>query len=115
MIERRLSTYLKRLGFSPDTKGYCAVFLAAMLVLENPNILNFITKRMYPIVANKLLSTPTCVEKRIRYAIECAWLKADIDFVEKVFQYSIDINKGETYKSSIYCYVSRIFKIRTYF
>ena len=95
MIERMLSTYLKRLGFSPATKGYCAVYLAIILVLENPNLLNSVTKKIYPIVAEECFSTPSCIEKRIRYAIERAWLKADIDFVEEMFQYSIDIDKGK--------------------
>ena len=95
MYNKMLSTCLKRLGFNPSTKGYRAVQIAILMVLDNPNLLNSVTRKLYPIVAEEVSTSITGAEKSIRTAIERAWLNADIDFVEDVFQYSIDINKGK--------------------
>ena len=95
MNVRMLSTYLKRLGFSPTMKGYQVLLCAILLVIENPNLLNSITRNLYPRLVKIFFTTAASIEKRIRSAIERAWLNADIEFVEDVFQYSIDINKGK--------------------
>lgn len=94
MNEKLLSTYLKRLGCSPALKGYYLLYRSTILVLEDPNLLNSITRRLYPILAAEFRISITSVERRIRYAIEYAWLNGDYDFISEVFEYSLSISKS---------------------
>ena len=75
-MQKQLSTYLKRLGFSPSMKGYWYISYGLKLVHENPNLLLSITKRLYPEIASAFNTSAVGVEKGVRLSIEYAWLNA---------------------------------------
>lgn len=74
MNKRLLSAYLRRLGFSPAFRGYYVIMLGVMLALENPYLMRPITRNLYGILAKANRVSVACIEKRIRDAIEYAWL-----------------------------------------
>ena len=65
------------------------------MVVNNIEIINQITKQLYPDLAKKYKTTPSRVERAIRHAIEVAWNRGRLDIMENVFGYTVDANKGK--------------------
>ena len=65
------------------------------MAIEDMDILNAITKQLYPAIAKKFDTTPSRVERAIRHAIEVAWSRGKMDTIEKLFSYSISMGKGK--------------------
>ena len=65
------------------------------MVVEDIDVLNQITKQLYPDLAKKHKTTPSRVERAIRHAIEVAWNRGQIDMIESIFGYTINANKGK--------------------
>lgn len=86
--EERISTMMKDIGVPPHIKGYVYLKEAVSLVLENPDILNRITKALYPGIAAIFDTTPARVERSIRHAIELVWNKSETTHISKIFGYS---------------------------
>ena len=68
---------------------------AIMMVVNNVEIINQITKGLYPQIATKFKTTPSRVERAIRHAIEVAWGRGDQQVVENIFGYTISASKGK--------------------
>ena len=64
-------------------------------VVNDINLLNYITKLLYPTIAKKYKTTSSSVERAIRHAIEVAWNKGQIDVLEDMFGYTISAGKGK--------------------
>ncbi len=65
------------------------------MVVENIEVINQITKQLYPDLAKKYKTTPSRVERAIRHAIEVAWGRGQLDAVESIFGYTVNANKGK--------------------
>ena len=65
------------------------------MVVNNINIINQITKQLYPDIALKYNTTPSRVERAIRHAIEVAWGRGDQQVVENIFGYTVSADKGK--------------------
>ena len=65
------------------------------MVVNNINIINQITKQLYPEIAFKYNTTPSRVERAIRHAIEVAWGRGDQKTVESIFGYTVSADKGK--------------------
>lgn len=59
------------------------------------NMLNFITKLLYPSIAKKYKTTSSSVERAIRHAIEVAWGRGKIEVIEEMFGYTVSAGKGK--------------------
>ena len=68
---------------------------AIMMTVNDINLLNYITKLLYPTIAKKYKTTSSSVERAIRHAIEVAWNKGQIDVLEDMFGYTISAGKGK--------------------
>lgn len=79
---------IKEIGVPPHIKGYLYLKEAVSLVLENPDILNRVTKELYPGIAKHFDSTPQRVERSIRHAIEVVWSRKETHHISKLFGYS---------------------------
>lgn len=90
-----ISNVIKELGVSANLKGYYYIRYAIELMLNDMTLANYITKRLYPTIAEKFGSTSIRVERNIRHAIESGWNKANYDFMSKLFRYSIDARKDK--------------------
>lgn len=90
-----ITKVLLRLGLSPDLKGYSYARQAIRLVLEEPDMLKSITGRLYGAVAETNHTNTKCVERNIRHAIESAWSKGNLSYIEELFGYTVDAEKGK--------------------
>ena len=65
------------------------------MVVNNIEIINQITKQLYPDLAKKYKTTPSRVERAIRHAIEVAWNRGQIETTQNIFGYTVNSNKGK--------------------
>ena len=63
--------------------------------IRDINMLNYITKLLYPSIAKKYKTTSSSVERAIRHAIEVAWARGKIDVIENMFGYTVSAGKGK--------------------
>lgn len=84
-LDERISTILISMGTPPNLKGYGCVREAIKTAVNNPAIMDRVTKGLYFSVAEKLGTTPSKVERAIRHAIEVTWSKGRIDEINDIF------------------------------
>ncbi|AQU79208.1 MULTISPECIES: sporulation transcription factor Spo0A [Planococcus] len=85
-----ITNMVKDIGIPPHLKGYLYLKEAVSLVLEQPEILNKVTKVLYPGIATKFDTTSSRVERSIRHAIEQVWNRHEtVDHISKIFGYSV--------------------------
>ncbi len=90
-----ITDMLHDIGVPAHIKGYQYLREAISLSVKDPDIINSITKRLYPGVAKKYSSTASRVERAIRHAIELAWERGDIDRIQNLFGYTVSNQKGK--------------------
>ena len=76
-------------------KGYQYLRTAILLTVKDSDIINSVTKVLYPSVAKKYQTTTSRVERAIRHAIEVAWDRGDVDTLNSYFGYTIQNNRGK--------------------
>lgn len=86
--DEAITHIIKEIGVPPHINGYLFLKEAVSLVLENPDILNRVTKELYPGIAKHFDSTPQRVERSIRHAIEVVWSRKETQHISKLFGYS---------------------------
>lgn len=84
-IDERLATIFVSIGIPPHIKGYQFLRDGIKFVVEDPAIINSITRELYPSIAKKHDTTPSKVERAIRHAIEVAWSRGKIDNINNLF------------------------------
>ena len=82
-------------GVPAHIKGYQYIREAIILAVQDEEILNSVTKELYPTLSQKFNTTPSRVERAIRHAIEVAWNRGQIEMHEKIFGYTVNSNKGK--------------------
>lgn len=95
-----ITRIIQRIGFTPNMKGYKYVRYAISLGLQDEGILNKITQGLYPAVAENFNTTASRVERDIRHAVEVAWEKGDMRYIENLFGYTVDANRGKPTNSA---------------
>lgn len=94
-IETRVTKIIHEIGIPAHIKGYRYTREAIMTVIREPEIINCVTKQLYPSVAAVYNTTPSRVERAIRHAIEVAWDRGDVDTLNKIFGYTVSNDKGK--------------------
>ena len=94
-MEIKITDILHQIGVPAHIKGYNYLRDSIMMSVENPDIINAVTKRLYPTVAKKYDTTSSRVERAIRHAIEVAWDRGDIDILNSYFGYTIHNDRGK--------------------
>lgn len=94
-IEILVTQIIHEVGIPAHIKGYQYLRHAIMMVVDNLEIINSITKKLYPNVAKKYNTTSSRVERAIRHAIEVAWDRGDTDVLNSFFGYTIANSKGK--------------------
>jgi len=101
---RDLNTEVTRLihemGIPANIRGYMYLREAIILVINEVTLLNGITKELYPQVAGKFDTTAPRVERAIRHAIEIAWTRGNIEFLNSIFGHTISSEKGKPTNSA---------------
>lgn len=84
-LEERITNIFITVGIPAHIKGYQFLREAIKMAIENPDIINSITKKLYPEVAEKFSTSPSKVERAIRHAIEVAWNRGKIENINSLF------------------------------
>ena len=86
---------IHEIGVPAHIKGYQYLREAIMMSVDDIEMLNSITKILYPTIAKKFQTTPSRVERAIRHAIEVAWSRGKMDTIDELFGYTIHNGKGK--------------------
>lgn len=94
-LENRVTEMIHEIGIPAHIKGYHYLRDAIMMAVADMDILNAITKVLYPTIAKIHKTTPSRVERAIRHAIEVAWSRGKLDTLDSLFGYTVSIGKGK--------------------
>ena len=94
-IETQVTQIIHQIGVPAHIKGYQYLRTAILLTIKDSDIINSVTKILYPSVAKKYQTTTSRVERAIRHAIEVAWDRGDVDTLNSYFGYTIQNNRGK--------------------
>jgi two-component system response regulator (stage 0 sporulation protein A) len=94
-LEALVTNIIHDIGVPAHIKGYQYLREAIIMVINDIDIINQITKQLYPAIATKYHTTPSRVERAIRHAIEVAWGRGQQDTVESIFGYTVSAAKGK--------------------
>ena len=94
-LETEITNIIHEIGVPAHIKGYQYLRDAIMMAVEDMNMLNSITKILYPTIAKNHQTTPSRVERAIRHAIEVAWSRGKMDTIDELFGYTVSVGKGK--------------------
>lgn len=94
-VESDVTNIIHEVGVPAHIKGYQYLREAIILCINDTEMLNSITKILYPTIAKKFQTTPSRVERAIRHAIEVAWNRGKMDTIDELFGYTINAEKGK--------------------
>lgn len=94
-LEALVTNMIHEVGVPAHIKGYQYLREAIMMVINDIDVINQITKSLYPQIAQKFETTPSRVERAIRHAIEVAWGRGEPSVVENIFGYTVSASKGK--------------------
>lgn len=90
-----MTNIIHEIGVPAHIKGYQYLRDAIILSVNDMEMLNSITKVLYPTIAKKHQTTPSRVERAIRHAIEVAWSRGKMDTIDALFGYTVSTGKGK--------------------
>ena len=94
-LEAVVTDIIHEIGVPAHIKGYQYLREAIILTIKDMEMINAVTKVLYPEVAKRFKTTPSRVERAIRHAIEVAWDRGDIEVLQKFFGYTVSNIKGK--------------------
>jgi len=94
-IEAMVTSIIHEIGVPAHIKGYQYLREAIIIAVGDMDVINAITKVLYPQVAKAFQTTPSRVERAIRHAIEVAWDRGDLDTLQRFFGYTVSNTKGK--------------------
>ena len=94
-IEAMVTSIIHEIGVPAHIKGYQYLREAIIIAVDDMDVINAITKVLYPQVAKAFQTTPSRVERAIRHAIEVAWDRGDLDTLQRFFGYTVSNTKGK--------------------
>lgn len=112
-LEKDVTDMIHEIGVPAHIKGYQYLREAIMMSVEDVEMLNSITKILYPSIAKKYQTTPSRVERAIRHAIEVAWSRGKMETLDAFFGYTINIGKGKPTNSEFIALIAD--KIRLHY
>ena len=111
-LEEMVTAIIHEVGVPAHIKGYQYVREAIMITVENMDVINSVTKILYPEVAKRYHTTPSRVERAIRHAIEVAWDRGDIETLQRFFGYTVSNIKGKPTNSEFIAMISDRIRLR---
>ena len=105
-LEMRVTEIIHQIGVPAHIKGYQYLREAIMIAVEDMDVINAVTKVLYPEVAKRFGTTPSRVERAIRHAIEVAWDRGDLETLQKYFGYTVSNSKGKPTNSEFIAMIS---------
>ena len=111
-VEEVVTEMIHDVGVPAHIKGYQYLRDAIMMSVLDMDMLNSITKILYPEVAKKYKTTPSRVERAIRHAIEVAWSRGRVETIEEMFGYTINVGKGKPTNSEFIALITDKIRMR---
>lgn len=111
-LEKDVTDMIHEIGVPAHIKGYQYLREAIMMSVEDVEMLNSITKILYPSIAKKYQTTPSRVERAIRHAIEVAWSRGKMETLDALFGYTINIGKGKPTNSEFIALIADKIRLR---
>lgn len=105
-LEVEVTNIMHEIGVPAHIKGYQYLRDAIMMVVKDLDIINSITKQLYPSIAREYNTTPSRVERAIRHAIEVAWSRGQVEAIDALFGYTVSIGKGKPTNSEFIAMVA---------
>ncbi len=94
-LSSQITSIIHEIGVPAHIKGYQYLREAILIAVEDMEVINAVTKVLYPEVARRYNTTPSRVERAIRHAIEVAWDRGDLETLQKFFGYTVSNTKGK--------------------
>ena len=111
-LEAVVTEYIHELGVPAHIKGYHYLRTAIMMVVKDMDLLNYITKELYPEIAKAYQTTSSRVERAIRHSIEVAWTRGKPQTMNEVFGYTINTGKGKPTNSEFIAMIADRIRLR---
>lgn len=102
----QVTEILHQIGVPAHIKGYHYLRDSIIMAIEDRDIINAVTKQLYPNVAKEYSTTSSRVERAIRHAIEVAWDRGDVDVLNSYFGYTIHNTRGKPTNSEFIAMIS---------
>ena len=94
-LEGMVTAIIHEIGVPAHIKGYQYLREAIMIAVQDMDVINAVTKVLYPEVARRYSTTPSRVERAVRHAIEVAWDRGDLETLQRYFGYTVSNTKGK--------------------
>lgn len=111
-IENDVTEIIRDIGIPAHIKGYQYIREGIIMSINDMNMLNYITKLLYPSIAKKYKTTSSSVERAIRHAIEVAWGRGKIEVIEDLFGYTVSAGKGKPTNSEFIALIADKLRIQ---
>jgi len=105
-LEVEVTNIMHEIGVPAHIKGYQYLRDSIMMVVKDIDLINSITKQLYPTIARVYNTTPSRVERAIRHAIEVAWGRGQVDALDSLFGYTVSTGKGKPTNSEFIAMVA---------
>lgn len=111
-LEMMVTDIIHQIGVPAHIKGYHYLRDAIIMCVRTPEIINSVTKQLYPNVAKMHATTSSRVERAIRHAIEVAWDRGDVDTLNSYFGYTIHNTRGKPTNSEFIAMIADKLRLR---
>ena len=111
-LEMMVTEIIHQIGVPAHIKGYHYLRQSILLAIKNPDIINSVTKQLYPTVAKMYETTSSRVERAIRHAIEVAWDRGDVDVLNSYFGFTIHNGRGKPTNSEFIAMIADKLRLR---
>ncbi len=111
-LEMMVTEIIHQIGVPAHIKGYHYLRESILLAVNDADIINSVTKQLYPTVAKKFATTSSRVERAIRHAIEVAWDRGDVDILNSYFGYTIHNGRGKPTNSEFIAMIADKLRLR---
>ncbi len=112
-LEIAVTEIIHQVGIPAHIKGYHYLRTAIMLSVNNDEMINSITKLLYPTIAKMYQTTSSRVERAIRHAIEIAWDRGNIDVLDKFFSYTVHTSRGKPTNSEFIALIADHLRLKS--
>lgn len=111
-LETQVTKIIHQIGVPAHIKGYQYLRSAIIMTMNNAELINSITKQLYPGVAKQYGTTSSRVERAIRHAIEVAWDRGDVDVINSFFGYTVQSARGKPTNSEFIALVADSLRLK---
>ena len=111
-LEAQVTGVIHKIGVPAHIKGYQYLRTAIIMTIENSDLINAVTKILYPTIAKRYQTTASRVERAIRHAIEVAWDRGDLDTLNAYFGYTIQNQRGKPTNSEFIAMIADNLRLR---